>query len=207
MTTLKLDVQGNKLWARDFVAVQFTPQTPYGLAVDRAGNVYATGSTTPPEGIPVPFTVKYDLSGNRKFVLTGSGSGGASVAIDPSGDLLLVGVGFVQGLPSGIAASKVHPNGVKVWTTRLATGQKIVSDATGNAFVAGSIVNDDPTTAGPSDYLVTKLSPSGAVVFQFRYSPGDDVSDAAVDPFGNLLVTGSGQNAQFEHEIFTLRLK
>jgi len=44
-------------------------------------------------------------------------------------------------------------------------------------------------------------------VFQFRYAPGDDVADATVDPSGNLLVTGSAQNAQFLYEIFTLRLK
>jgi hypothetical protein len=129
MTTLKLDTQGNKVWVKDFVAVQFTPQIPYGLAVDGTGNVYATGSTNPPEGNSIPFTVKYDVGGNRKFVLTGSGAGGASVAIDPSGDLLLAGVSVVQGLPPSSAASKFHANGVKVWTTRLATGQKIASDA------------------------------------------------------------------------------
>jgi hypothetical protein len=182
-------------------------QIPFGLAVDAAGSVYATGATNPPEGDSIPFTVKYDVIGNRKFVLTGSGAGGASVAIDPSGDILLAGVKVVQGLPPSTVASKFHANGVKVWATRLATGQKIVSDAAGNVFVAGSIVNDDPTNAGPSDYFITKLSPSGAIVFQFRYSPGDDVSDAAVDVFGNLLVTGSGLNAQFDHEIFTLRVR
>jgi hypothetical protein len=129
MTTLKLDIQGNKVWVKDFVAVRFTPQIPYGLAVDGSGNVYATGATNPPEGNSIPFTVKYDVGGNRKFVLTGSGAGGASVAIDPSGDLLLAGVSVVQGLPPSSAASKFHANGVKVWTTRLATGQKIASDA------------------------------------------------------------------------------
>jgi hypothetical protein len=110
-------------------------------------------------------------------------------------------------VPPSIVASKFHANGVKVWATRLAAGQKIVSDAAGNVFLAGSILNDDPTNAGPSDYLITKLSPSGTVVFQFRYRPGDDVSDSAVDVFGNILVTGSGLNAQFDHEIFTLKVK
>src|SRR5262245_15428497 len=39
MTTLKLDTQGNTLWARDFVAVPFTPQIPAGLAIDGTGSV------------------------------------------------------------------------------------------------------------------------------------------------------------------------
>jgi len=37
--------------------------------------------------------------------------------------------------------------------------------------------------------------------------PGDFVTDAVIDPFGNLLVTGFGQNAQFGDDIFTVRLK
>jgi len=37
--------------------------------------------------------------------------------------------------------------------------------------------------------------------------PGDDVTDAVVDRFDNLLVTGNGVNAQFLDDIFTVRLK
>jgi hypothetical protein len=44
-------------------------------------------------------------------------------------------------------------------------------------------------------------------LFTSSLLPGDDVTDAVVDPFGNLLVTGDGVNAQFNHDIFTVRLK
>ena len=88
----------------------------------------------------------------------------------------------------------------------VAAGQKIVPDATGNVFVAGDILNADTTNVGPSDYLITKLSPSGAVLFQTRISAGDEVADAVVDPFGNV-VTGDVLNASFEHDILTVRTK
>jgi hypothetical protein len=208
MTTWKLDTQGNTSWVRNFIALPVKVQTPAELAIDATGNVYATGGTSPPEGDAIAFTVKYDANGNRKFVLTGAGAGGASVAIDPSGDILLTGGNFIRGHPFVITASKFHANGVKVWATQLAGGgQKIVSDAKGSVFVAGADLNADPTNAGPSDYLIAKLSPAGTVLFNFRFTRGDEVSDATVDPSGNLLVTGSAVTPSFDNDIFTLRLK
>lgn len=207
MTTWKLDVNGNTRFAKDFVAVAGVGQIPAGLAIDSAGSVYATCTTNPPEGNQIPFTVKYDASGNRMFVLSGTGAGGAAVAIDPSGDILLTGAKILQGVPAIITASKFHANGGKVWVANVAAGEKIVSDAAGNVFVAGSIPNADTTNVGPSDYRITKLSPSGAVLFQSRISAGDEVTDAVVDPLGNVLVTGDVLNARFEHDILTVRTK
>jgi hypothetical protein len=199
MTTMKLDPLGNTLWVKDFVAEPLRDQVASGLALDRSGGVYVTGVPGVADtSVSTPFTVKYDANGNRIFVLKGNGAGGSSVAVDPAGDVLLTG---------GSTASKFHPNGVRVWLANIAQGQKIMSDAAGNVYVAGSIANADFTIAGPSDYIITKLSPSGTRVFQFRSTRGDDVSDATLDPFGNLLVTGDALNAQFEHQIVTLRAR
>jgi hypothetical protein len=151
--------------------------------------------TNPPEGIDVPFTVKYDPNGVRKFVLQGNGAGGSSVAIDPAGDILLTGATASFGTPIFVSATKIHPSGAKVWVTKIAETGKIVSDPAGNAFVAGP------------GFLITKLDPAGRALFASSLLPGDDVIDAVADPFGNLLVTGDGLNAQFEHDIFTVRLK
>ena len=96
-------------------------------------------------------------------------------------------------------------SGTKVWTTQILAVGKVVSDAAGNVFVAGAIFNND--TTDPSDYLVSKLSPAGQLVFQTRINRGDEPSDATVDPFGNLLMTGNALNSQFQHDIFTVRVK
>jgi hypothetical protein len=55
--------------------------------------------------------------------------------------------------------------------------------------------------------VITKVSPAGRVLFASSLLPGDDITDAVVDPFGNLLATGFGPNAQSLNDIFTVRLK
>ena len=195
MTVVKFNPHGETLWAKDF-AVPRNQQVPGGFAIDHGGNVYATSMTNPPESIHMPFTVKYAPNGVLKFVLQGKDAGGTSVAIDPAGDILLTGATINFAAPPTIEATKIHPSGAKVWTTPIAATGKIVSDSAGNAFVAGSF-----------GFVITKLSPAGKVLFTSSLLPGDDVTDAVVDPFGNLLVTGIGLNAQFNHDIFTVRLK
>jgi hypothetical protein len=194
MTVVKFDPQGNTLFAKDF-AVPHESLVPGGMAIDAAGNVYATSMTNPPEGIATPFTVKYDPKGVLLFVLQGNGAGGTSVAIDPAGDILLTGATVSFGRPIFIAVTKIHPSGAQVWVTNIAETGKIVSDSAGNVFVAGP------------GFLITKLDATGKMLFAPTLLPGDFVTDAVVDPFDNLLVTGFGQNAQFNDDIFTVRLK
>ncbi|HVO62236.1 MAG TPA: hypothetical protein VMT53_14965 [Terriglobales bacterium] len=195
MTLVKFDPNGNRLWARDFT-VALNSQIPGGFAIDHAGNVYATSLTNPPEGLNVASTVKYAPNGVRKLVLQGQHAGGTSVAIDPAGDIVLTGETINFAAPPTIEAMKIHPSGARVWVTPIAATGKILSDSAGNLFVAGT-----------PDFVATKLSPAGTVLFSSSLLPGDDVSDAAVDAFDDLLVTGVGVNAQFEHDIFIVRLK
>ena len=195
MTVVKLNPQGDTLWAKDF-AVPNNSLVPGGLAIDRRNNIYVTSLTNPPEGSDIPFTVKYDPNGVRKFVLQGDGAGGSSVAIDPAGDVLLSGSTMIFGMPAVIEATKIHPSGVKVWVTQIPATGKIVADSSGNVFVAG--------TPG---FAITKLNGAGEVLFSSSLLPGDDVTDAVVDPFDNVLATGFGLNAQFSDDIFTVRLK
>jgi hypothetical protein len=199
VTTVKFDPQGNTLWVQDFNAIPQVGQRPQGLAVDGSGSVYITGTTIPPEGPFTPFTVKYDTNGNPKFVLLGDGVGGTAVAIDAAGDVLLSGVHLVRGLPDVVTASKLHADGTMVFVTRIGAAGKILPDSAGNIFVAATIVD-----TGEPDYFITKLDPSGKEIFHFRFQPGADVDDAAIDPFGSLIVTGSGDFIG-NLDIFTLK--
>ncbi|HLX82306.1 MAG TPA: hypothetical protein VKR59_00315 [Terriglobales bacterium] len=198
MTVAKYDPSGNLLWAKDFSAVANESQIPGGLAIDGSGSVYATGATNPPEGLAMPFTVKYDNNGNLVFVLSRNGAGGTSVALDPSGNILLTGQVVNFGTVTSTTASKIRPSGAQIWLTPITATGKIVSDSVGHAFIAGSF---------NSNYLITKLTPKGKEIFESRFALANEVTDAVVDPFGNLLVTGTGVNAIFEDDIFTLRLK
>ncbi len=193
MTVAKFDPQGNKLWVRNF-SIANNAMVPGGLAIDLEGNIYATTVTNPPEGIAMPFTVKYNPDGVRQFVLQGHGAGGSSIAIDPAGDILVTGSTTSFGTPVFVAASKFHRSGARVWTTQIAATGKILSDSTGNVFVAGA------------GFLITKLNGAGKVQFTSSPLPGDLMIDAVIDPFDNLLVTGDGLNANFEHDIFTVKV-
>ena len=61
--------------------------------------------------------------------------------------------------------------------------------------------------AGTPGFVITKLNTAGTVLFSSSLLLGDDVTDAVVDPFDNVLATGFGLNAQFSNDIFTVRLK
>ena len=55
-------------------------------------------------------------------------------------------------------------------------------------------------------YFVSKLSPAGKLQFTKSFPQGQDVSDAAFDSLGNLLVTGTLSNSAGIHQIVTLKL-
>ena len=151
--------------------------------------------------------MKYDVNGNRQFLLSGNESGGASVAIDHAGDILLLGA-IDAPLPpfSGFSiVSKYHPNGVKVWTTQVVGAGKVLSDASGNIFVAGSLPQPTINPTG-DNYFVSKLSPNGKFLFNKIFPQGQDVSDAAFDTSGNLIVTGHLVDSVGDQKIVTLKL-
>jgi hypothetical protein len=95
--------------------------------------------------------------------------------------------------PGGISANL--GNGVYI-TKSLAV------DAAGNAFVAGS-------SGSTFDFLTTKLSPSGAILWQKSFAGAAGGSDAAlavaVDSSGNAVVTGSSANASGIGDIKTIK--
>ena len=75
-------------------------------------------------------------------------------------------------------------------------------DGAGNAFLAGS-------SGTTFDFLTTKLSPSGAILWQKSFAGAAGGSDAAlgvaVDTSGNAVVTGSSANAQGIGDIKTIK--
>src|SRR5262249_22999841 len=87
---------------------------------------------------------------------------------------------------------------------------KVLIDSAGNIFAAGTIYNFGD--GSPSDFLISKLNTDGVELGQFRFTPanvvthGSRVTDAVLDPFGNLLVTGITENASFNNDIYTLRI-
>lgn len=85
-------------------------------------------------------------------------------------------------------------------------GQSIAVDASGNVFAVGAfrgIVDFDPgpatlslTSAGVTDVYITKTDPNGNTLWAKQIGNGfaEYVNDIAIDPSGNLLITGAFQS-------------
>lgn len=200
-TTLKIDPQGTLLWARNFTQQPQFNKVPAAGAVDHENGIYSTGQGVDPfTGQRFPYTVKYDTDGDRIFALTGAGIGGSSIAVDADGDIVLSGFTLEPGEVAE-TVSKLEPSGKPIFVTQVRTGGKVVNDSKGNIFVAGE--------DGTNDYVVSSLSPMGKMLSTFIFPTqllAGGVTDSVVDPFGNLLVTGYGVNAETgPDEILTLK--
>jgi len=196
-TVLKINPQGDLLWTRNFTQSPEFNKIPRAGAVDHNDGIYSTGvALNLVTGDSFPYTVKYDTDGKLAFALTGAGNGGVSVAVDPAGNILLSGFTLLQGNPVS-TASKLDPSGKQIWVTQIPASGEIVSDAKGNVFVSGGA------------YTVTKLNPAGSVLWTFQESSQFSefsTTGSVVDPFGNLIVTGTGFDFNVgQNDIVTLK--
>src|SRR5262249_44613977 len=94
LTVAKYDPAGALLWARTITDTAASDEVPGGLALDAAGNIYATGvagATISAESASVPFTLKLDAAGNPLFLIRGDSAGGTSAALAPDGSLVVCG--------------------------------------------------------------------------------------------------------------------
>lgn len=121
------------------------------IAVDAAGNVYVTGTSSAP--LPVNYdyaTVKYDSNGNQLWVARYDGPAGladsaTAIAVDTAGNVYVTGWssgGFATDLD--YATIKYDTNGNQLWVARYSgpgngedRATSIAVDAGGNVYVTG----------------------------------------------------------------------
>lgn len=151
-----------------------------GIAVDASGNAYVTGYTA-----------------STNFPLQSPFRGSNNASVDA----------FV---------TKINPAGsALVYSTYLggsATdyGTAIAVDSSGSAYVTGIVTSDDFPLANPidaklgshavDDAFVTKFNPSGSALVYSTYLGGgsaDDPYAVAVDPSGNVWITGRTNSSDF----------
>jgi hypothetical protein len=168
-----------------------------GVAVDGDGNVYVSGATTgdldqPNAGGDDAIVVKYDVSGALAWVRqlgTPAFDYARDVAVDPSGDVTIVGYSAgdldANGVPPGgndIFVARFAPDGTRRWLVQTGTpgddqawdlgvdddGGVVVAARTTGAL--GSIAN-----AGGFDYGIIRYTPAGAV--EWTHQGGTVVDD------------------------------
>jgi Beta-propeller repeat/IPT/TIG domain len=150
---------------------------------------------------------------------------GLGIAVDPSGAVYITGVTTSDDFPNATGTqrpsrwasdafvAKLNPAGTAiVYATYLGgsgsdSGNAIAVDASGNAYVAGDTQSADfptlnpiqSTIGGSRDVFVTKLSPTGILLYS-TYLGGslqDSASGIAVDSAGSAYICGETRSSNF----------
>lgn len=147
-------------------------ESPARVAVDRAGNIYVTGTTSSPDfpGTPVidrslgnqmdAFVAKFSPEGSLIYSTLVGGTcndEGNAIAVDDAGNAFITGrvdLCHWANLQPGVLVAKISPTGELLYLytfgARLAdssSGLGIAVDAVGNAYVTGTTsAGDFPTT-------------------------------------------------------------
>ncbi len=207
--TIKYDSAGNEKWAQRYNGTGNSSDEAYSVAVDNAGNVYTTGTSTG-SGTGLDFaTVKYDSLGNEDWVRRYNSSGvmdefSTRLAVDNFGNIYISGGSwkFLQGIPSDIITVKYDSAGNEKWVKRYNgpgndddITEAIVADASGNIYVAGSSYQ----ASSRNDFVTIKYNTDGDTLWTRRYNGTGNQNDApeamTLDIRGNVYITGKSRGA------------
>jgi hypothetical protein len=184
---LKLDSNGNFIWAKSFSDGSVTP---YDMATDNSSNLYFCGlyysASVPPDFDPGIGT--YNLSGSGSYILK----------LDSSGNFILA-----KSLGNIVTSSLAVDPLQNIVTTGYFTGTNDFDPGIGTFTLA---------TTGPSqpsfhrDIFISKLDQNGNFVWAKKPSCfyGDQANSIATDGSGNVYITGYfniGGNTGFDIDL------
>jgi uncharacterized delta-60 repeat protein len=213
--TVKYDPDGNELWVARYIGPRNGLNIPYSLAVDSEGNTYVTGLSTCEKRFCYA-TIKYDPDGTELWVARydppEARSGGASaLAVDPEGNIYVTGRSVVG--TQDYATIKYDSSGNEIWIARYHGpgngpdwATRIALDSKGNVYVTGS----SSGVGAYADYATIKYDPQGTELWVARSGSGrtdsyDFPRALALDPLGNVYVTGQSHNTADAYEYFTVK--
>lgn len=177
---LKMSPDGNRVYYGVVLGGSWVEGVS-GLAVDRAGNAYLTGTTSSPD-FPTVHPLQARCAGPRGLCMDGF-----VVKLDPQGRVVYST--YLGG------AQEDHPTGIAV-------------DPRGDAYVAGYTYSANfptvramqPHLRGHSDGFVAKIDPSGRRLLYSTYLGGsseDGASGIAVDRLGQAYISGTTVSPDF----------
>ena len=198
---LKFNSTGSLLWQKTWGGTSY--DLGEGVAVDSLGNIYVTGTTWSfGAGGADILLLKFDTSGALVWQKTWGGAiddFGYDVAVDSSENIYVTGYTDSPATGNYALLLKFNSTASLLWQrtwggSNYNSGYGVALDAAGNVYVTGVTASFG---AGGDDVSLSKFDPSGALVWQKTWGgSGADYGNAiAVDLWGNVLVTGSVEEA------------
>jgi hypothetical protein len=193
--TMKIDAEGQVLWRQQSDPSGGSWDAPDALAIDEAGNICVTASTTFTAFDRDILTVKYDPAGNPLWTKRFASSTlhddfPAAIATDAEGAVVVVGTEAEYSDPRGLVI-KYDAAGNELWrqhcvpTYSFGTGVAVGDD--GSVFCAAHAgLNSD-------DWVVVKYGPTGDELWRVRSARGGRAADFAVNR-GNVYVAAYGSS-------------
>ncbi|MFK8038243.1 MAG: T9SS type A sorting domain-containing protein [Crocinitomicaceae bacterium] len=193
--------QVNELWNTRYNGTGNGIDQPVDLVIDALGNSYVTGITNNGADFDV-ITIKYNNTGALEWTNVYGGTGldePRAMAIDNSGDIIIVGSRFITSGDWDIFTLKINgATGVQSWAQLNAgsnffdLGNDVAIDASNNIYVAGTYYQ----SATNLDYTLLKYNSSGA--FQWDNSGGtvnkvDEGLFVNIDNSGNAILGGTAE--------------
>jgi uncharacterized delta-60 repeat protein len=196
--TIKYDAAGTRQWVAQYDGD--SDDRALDMAVDASGNVYVTGTSYGQGTADDYATVKYNSLGEQQWVSRYNGPGNtqdraAALALDAEGNVYVTGSsGEGSENRSDYVTVKYNASGAQQWTARYTNywdyATAIGVDASANVYVTGYSY----AFGTYYDYVTVKYSTDGVQRWVQRFNgPGtsDDFAyDLAIDPSGNVVVTG-----------------
>ncbi|NIR93646.1 MAG: hypothetical protein GWO08_08225, partial [Gammaproteobacteria bacterium] len=199
--TIKYNPDGDTLWVRVYHESPQIDGAALDIALDQQGNVYVTG---------VPFTIKYDSSGNQLWV-TDNDVYNIRIAIDVSGYIYLAGTKL-----SEIYTTKLDTAGNILWQARFEQLDQLGNEAYdmaldpwGNVIVVGEMYVPG---GNHYDYITLKYTALGDTLWTRRYNgaggpsvPLDMALAVDVDTSGHIYVTGRSRGVNTGTDYLTIK--
>ncbi len=215
--TMKCDSSGNIKWTKNYNGPDNSIDAANDIDIDEEGNVYVTGSS---KGIGTGYdyaTIKYDSSGNQKWIARYNGPAFSSdeaqkIKLDKTGNVYVTGNSLNSNGNYDIATIKYNNIGQLQWVKRfngLSNGFDDVcgleTDILGNVYIGGT----SDSVGALYDYLVIKYSSSGDEIWTKRYNgsgnDGDRANAMAIDDSANIYLTGWSVGAGTQLDYATVK--
>jgi Ca2+-binding RTX toxin-like protein len=218
----KYDSQGNQLWlnkdAREEGSENRLRGKVSGVAVDNAGNVFASGYGLAVDGRSdysgADIVIKYDSQGNQLWLkAVGDGYSSTDIATDSAGNIYATGI-TEDSTNKDIWIAKYDTNGTQLWIKQLGTiggsnSQISVDSSSGNVYLSGTIKrNADGTNAGETGVWTAIYDPNGNQLWVEQLGTGTNYESSGIIAGSNntLYLSGNTSSAATKDDPWVAKL-